>query len=137
MFRHKTYKRIRYADTDKMGYLYYGNYAVLYEIGRSEMVRDIGLPYQRMEDEMKIMMPVVAISSRYRLPLYYDEKAAIVTILKDMPGKLITFHHEIYNEEKELCHTAEVKLFFVDMETGKRVSAPRDLTQKLEPYFEQ
>ncbi len=128
-------KRVRYGETDKMGYLYYGNYPQLYEIGRVEMLRELGLPYVKMEDEMKIMLPVLSVEAKYLKPAYYDEELTIKTILKEMPSKMIALHAEIFNEQEELIHKALVKLFFIDMPTGKRVSAPKELTTALEPYF--
>lgn len=119
-----------------MGYLYYGNYAMLYEIGRSESIRELGISYKVLEDEYRIMMPVIFVESRYLMPIKYDELINIKTILDEMPGKLIHFKHEIFNEANELCHKGEVKLFFVDINTNKRVSTPDYLSTKLLPYFE-
>lgn len=136
MYVHNFSKRIRYGETDQMGYLYYGNYALLYEIGRSEAIRSLGLSYREMEAEHKIMMPVISVESRYLAPLKYDDLINIRTILHDVPGKLIHFFHEIYNGENQLCHKAEVKLFFVDMISQKRVSAPTMLVDQLRPYFD-
>lgn len=119
-----------------MGYLYYGNYAMLYEIGRSEAIRALGISYKVLEEEYKIMMPVISVESRFLKPVKYDELIDIKTILEDIPGKLIHFKHEIYNETNDLCHKGEVKLFFIDMENNKRVSTPDYLLNKLQPYFE-
>ncbi|MBT8189442.1 MAG: acyl-CoA thioesterase [Saprospiraceae bacterium] len=128
-------KRVRYAETDKMGYLYYGHYAKYYEIGRVECLRHLGLSYKLMEDQYKIMLPVVHLESKYLLPAYYDEEILIKTILKEMPGKMITFHHELINPKSLIINKAIVKLFFVDMESGKRTSVPGFLKDKLLPYF--
>lgn len=136
MFVHEVNKRIRYGETDKMGYLYYGNYPLLYEIGRSEAIRSLGISYRSLEDDLKIMMPVIHVESRYKRPLYYDENITIKTILKEIPSKMIHFHHEIYNEKSDMVHYGEVKLFFVDMVSGKRTSAPSDLIKALNVYFE-
>jgi len=73
MFTHDHHKRIRYGETDQMGYLYYGNYPLLYEIGRTEAIRALGLRYRDMEVEDGVMMPVMHMESRYLLPLKYDE----------------------------------------------------------------
>jgi acyl-CoA thioester hydrolase len=135
MFRHIFQKRIRYGETDKMGYLYYGHYPLMYEIGRVEAIRDLGLTYRHMEDELRIMMPVIHVESRYLKPAYYDELIFIHTILNEIPGKLCQFEHEIYNEGEELIHKATVKLFFIDMDTQKRVSAPDYFTDALKTYF--
>jgi acyl-CoA thioester hydrolase len=136
MYTHNFTKRIRYGETDQMGYLYYGNYALLYEIGRSEAIRSLGISYKQMEAELRIMMPVISVEARYLAPLKYDDQINIRTILNDIPGKLIHFFHEIENGEGQLCHRAEVKLFFVDMETQRRISAPEFLVDKLRPFFD-
>lgn len=136
MFTHSYNKRVRYGETDQMGYLYYGNYPMLYEIGRTEAIRSLGISYKQLEDELRIMMPVISMESRYLKPIKYDEFIEIKTILEEMPGKLIHFKHEINNEKNELCHRGEVKLFFIDMVTDKRMSSPDYLNQKLIPYFD-
>lgn len=119
-----------------MGYLYYGHYPQLYEIGRAEAIRYLGITYKEMETDLKIMMPVLHVESRYRGPVFYDELVTIRTILKEMPTKMIHFFHEVLNEEGKVIHLGEVKLFFVDMLTQKRVSSPPYLNLKLAPYFE-
>lgn len=96
-----------------MGYLYYGNYCLLYEIGRSEAIRDLGISYRHLEAELKIMMPVLNVESRYIGPLKYDELARIDTVLEEMPTKLIHFKHEIFNSDNQLVHKGEVKLFLL------------------------
>ncbi len=128
-------KRVRYGETDMMGYLYYGNYAQLYEIGRVETMRSIGLSYKILEQDYRIMMPVVHVESRFLLPAKYDEELTIKTILKQLPSRMITFENEIYNEEMTLIHTAVVKLFFIDMSNGKKVSCPQYMLEKLRPLF--
>lgn len=136
MYVAEHHKRVRYAETDQMGYLYYGHYAKLYEIGRSEMIRELGVTYEAMESKFRIMMPVLSLESRYKLPARYDELITIRTTLKEMPSKMITFYHEIYNESRQLLNTGTVKLFFVDMNSNKRVSAPKFLTDCLDIYFQ-
>lgn len=128
-------KRVRYGETDMMGYLYYGNYAQLYEIGRVETMRSLGLTYKDMETIHRVMMPVVHVECRYLKPARYDDALTIRTILNDMPNKAIVFHSEIYNEENTLIHTAAVKLLFIEMDNQKRVSCPEYLVQALKPYF--
>ncbi len=128
-------KRVRYAEIDKMGFVYYGHYAQLYEIGRAELIRSLGLPYKTLEDKYSIMMPVLQLECRYRLPAKYDDLLSIRTILKEMPTKMIHFYHEIYNEKDQLLNTGSVKLFFVNMQTNKRVSCPAILAERIESYF--
>ena len=128
-------KRIRYAEIDKMGFLYYGHYAQLYEIGRAELIRSLDITYKSMEEDHHVMMPVLQMECRYRKPARYDNLLSIHTILNEMPTKMIHFHHEIYNEEQELINTGSVKLFFVDMKENKRISCPHFLKVKIETFF--
>lgn len=121
---HSFIHRVRYSETDKMGYLYYGHYAKLYEIGRVEWLRSQGISYKDLEDKQGIMLPVVAMECRYKQPAYYDDELSIVTTLDKEPGKMIVFHHEIRNSESVLLNVGVVKLFFVDMESNKRISIP-------------
>lgn len=136
MYKHSTYQRVRYADTDKMGYLYYGHYAKFYEIGRTEILREMGQSYRDMEEDSGIMLPVVHLESRYLSPAYYDDNIEIISVVKELPTKMITFHHELRNEQKKLINSAIIKLFFVEMKTGQRISIPERLKSAMLPYFQ-
>jgi acyl-CoA thioester hydrolase len=136
VYKHEFKKRIRYGETDQMGYLYYGNYCLLYEIGRSEAIRSLGISYRELEANYGISMPVLSVESRYLMPIKYDELITIRTILEELPTKLIHFKHEIFNEDGKLVHKGEVKLFFIDSKENKRVSSPDYLTQKLVHFFD-
>lgn len=136
MYTFKYKHRIRYADTDQMGYAYYGNYAKYYEIGRVETIRSLGFSYKEFETVWGVMLPVVNLEARYIKPSFYDDLLTIETHIKEMPSKMVTFYCNIYNEQEELINKGVVKLFFVDMKTGKRVSSPEILTRNLKPYFE-
>ncbi len=135
MFRHLYKQRIRYAETDKMGFLYYGHYAKFYEIGRVEALRSLGCSYRRMEDDLGILLPVLSLEARYKLPAYYDDEITIETCLEELPVKLFCFRHRIYNEAEKLLNTATVKLVCTSKETGKRVSTPDFLIESLASYF--
>jgi acyl-CoA thioester hydrolase len=127
--------RVRYGETDMMGYLYYGNYFQLYEIGRTETMRSVGIIYSEMESIHGIMLPVIEVNARYLLPAKYDEELTIRSILRAMPTKMITVENEIYNQNQQLIHQATVKLFFVDMKNNQRVSCPSYITEVLKPFF--
>ncbi len=135
MYSHEYTYRVTYADTDMMGYMYYGNYARLYEIGRVELIRSLGITYQSMEREMGIMLPVVSVESRYLKPALYDDILTVTTSLTEMPDKLITFYFIIKNGNNEIIHKAEVKLFFVEMSSGKRISCPALIADNLKSWF--
>ena len=92
---HTTQYRILYADTDMMGVIYYGNYGRLYEMGRTEMIREMGMPYIELENQ-GIVMPVFSVEAKYRKVLKYDELITIETTVKDLPGARMEFFHKIY-----------------------------------------
>ena len=135
MFTFDTQLRVRYGETDQMGYLYYGHYAQYFEVGRAETIRSLGISYKEMETDLGIMMPVMSLQMRYVRPALYDELLTIRTTLRQLPESTMTFHHEIFNEKKKLVNGGSVKLCFVDMKSGKTVAPPQYLLDKLAPYF--
>jgi acyl-CoA thioester hydrolase len=136
MFIHETQVRVRYGETDQMGYLYYGKYAEYYEVGRAEAIRSLGLSYKEMEAKHRTMMPVMSLQMRFVRPALYDDLLTVRTILRQLPLENITFHHEIFNEKKKLVNGGSVKLCFVDMETNKTVVTPSFLVDVLRGFFE-
>ncbi len=136
MYTHETKIRVRYGETDQMGYLYYGNYAQYYEVGRAEMIRELGLSYRDLEAVHHTLMPVMTLNMRYVRPAFYDELLTVQTTLRKLPDMTITFHIEIFNENKELVNGGMTKLCFVDSQTNNSVSAPEVLVNLLKPFFE-
>jgi acyl-CoA thioester hydrolase len=130
MFSNSSHLRIRYSETDQMGYCYYGNYAQFLEIGRVETLREIGVSYKELEAR-GIMLPVVDLKVKYLRPALYDDLIEIKTFLKKTPGVKIEFDYEIYNEKKELLTTASTTLVFISSETMKPIQAPSDLIEKI------
>ncbi len=135
MITSTTTHRVRYAETDQMGYLYHGHYALLYEIGRVEMLRELGRSYATLENEEGIMMPVMSMNQRFIRPARYDEVLTITTTLRHVPARTITFHFEIHNEKGKLVNGGSIKLCFVEVKTERTVSAPEYLLQIIRPYF--
>ena len=123
--------RVLYADTDMMGVVYYGNYGRLYEMGRTEMVRGMGLPYIELE-HAGIVMPVYSVEAKYRNVIQYDELITIETTVKTLPAARMEFFHRIFNEDGGLAHEAKVVLVFMDMKTKRPVRAPERLVKLLE-----
>ncbi len=128
-------KRVRYGETDQMGYLYYGQYAQYYEIGRVEMMRSLGIRYKELEEVHHVMMPVVSLQMRFVRPAYYDEMLTIRTSVRKMPDKFITFEVEIRNEKGAMVNGGSVRLCFVDIKTQQTISVPEYIKEKLIPYF--
>lgn len=135
MFEHQTQIRVRYAETDQMGYVYYGNYATYYEVGRVESLRSLGLSYKELE-EIGVMMPVLENKSKYIAPAKYDELLTVKTTIKKKPGIRILFHYEIYNETDKLIHIGETLLVFVNMKSGRPCEPPEIMSNLLTPFFD-
>ncbi|MBF5026275.1 acyl-CoA thioesterase [Planobacterium oryzisoli] len=126
--------RVRYAETDPMKYVYYGNYAQYLEVARVELMRTIGLSYEEIE-KRGIWMPVSQYEIKYLKPAKYDEILNIITRVEKFPGVRIVFDYEIYNPSKELITTAKVTLYFLCAETQKIVRCPDFLASLLKPYW--
>ena len=134
MFIHETSLRVRYAETDQMGIVYYGNYSKYYEVGRVEAIRSLGISYKEIESN-GILMPVTKMNIKYVLPAKYDDLLKIVTIVKEKPDKRISFRTEIYNMNEELINFGEVTLVFLETETKKVVDIPSFLWDKMKVFF--
>ncbi len=134
MYTSKTQIRVRYAETDQMGYVYYGNYAAYYEVARVESLRQLGLSYRDLEDT-GIIMPVLENYSKYILPGRYDELLTVKVTIKKIPGFKIIFNYEIFNEAEELINIGETKLAFVDISSGKPCRIPDSMEKVLSEYF--
>jgi acyl-CoA thioester hydrolase len=136
MFTSKAQIRIHYAWTDQMGLVYYGNYAQLYEIGRTEALRGLGLTYKEIE-ATGVIMPVTEMHIRFLRPALYDDLVTVVTTIKEMPlHSKIIFHNEVYNEKEELLNMGSVTLYFINAKTMKRTDIPEKIKKKLLRYFE-
>jgi acyl-CoA thioester hydrolase len=134
MYQSETTVRVRYGETDQMAYVYYGNYAMYYEVARVEGLRKLGVTYKELE-AMGVMMPVLEYHSKFLAPGRYDELLRIVTTIHNKPTVKIKFSFETYNEENKLINQGEALLAFVNMETGRPCKPPEKMMNALAPYF--
>lgn len=135
MFESTTTIRVRYAETDQMGIVYYGNYAQYFEVGRVESIRNLGFTYKEME-AMGVIMPVVEMHSKYLRPAHYDDLLTIKTMVKELPkDHRIEFDQEVYNETGKLLTIGRVVLYFINAATREKTLMPDALHKTLEPYF--
>lgn len=135
MIKNRTSLRVRYAETDQMGYVYYGNYAAYYEVGRVELMRQLGTSYREIE-ESGLMLPVRDFSVRYFKPALYDDLITIETRVEELPTARIRFTYDIFNEAGDLLTTAETTLVFVSKETNRPVTAPQWFLDAMVGSFE-
>lgn len=115
--------RVRYAETDRMGYCYYGNFATYFEVGRVEALRSLGVSYRKLEDD-GIILPVLDFQIKYFKPALYDEELRIETVITQVKGARIFFSYKTYNEQNELLNQATTTLVFVDFKTKRPISPP-------------
>ena len=134
MYVHETKIRVRYSETDQMGYVYNGNYAQYYEVGRVEMLRSLGMSYQSMENA-GVMMPLLELKCKFIKPAYYDQEITIKTIVSKLPGVRILFDYELFNEEGDLINLGHTTLVFFDMEKKKPCLPPENFMSRITQYF--
>ena len=125
--------RVRYGETDQMGFVYHGNYAQYLEMGRIELLRKLGVSYKKME-ENGVMLPVLSLNINFKKSAYYDEVIKVKTQLNKMPAVRIEFDYEITNQKGEILTLAKAELVFVNMKTGRPMKCPDYLLDKLQEY---
>ena len=134
MYSLETKIRVRYAETDQMGFVYYGVYAQYYEVGRVELLRSLGVSYKRLEGK-GYLLPVVNFEISYKKAAHYDDELRIKTSIKSLPTSRITFEYETYNTKDVLLNTGKVVLVFVDKSTMKPTLPPDLIFSKIKSKF--
>jgi acyl-CoA thioester hydrolase len=134
MFVHATTLRVRYGETDRMGFVYYGDYAEYFEVGRVEALRSLGFPYRQLEGQ-GILLPVRDMQVRYHRPAHYDDLLTVRTTIEELPVASIRFRYAVHDEAGDLLTEAVTTLVFVDASTMRPRRAPDMLVDALRPYF--
>ena len=134
MFKSISQIRVRYSETDQMGYVYYGNYATYFEVGRVEALRSLGITYKEME-ENGLALPVLDFQIRYFKPALYDDLLSVHTIIPELPRVRIRFEYETFNASGVLLNKGSTTLVFLSKRTSRPVTAPEDVLEKMRPYF--
>ncbi|MGD8307613.1 MAG: thioesterase family protein, partial [Ignavibacteria bacterium] len=101
MLKHKTSIRVRYADTDQMQYAYNGKYFEYFEVGRTEMMREHGLPYKEIESNGYIM-PVHSVYINYKNPAFYDELLEVETRVEKLPQLKVRIDHTVRSSDRDI-----------------------------------
>jgi acyl-CoA thioester hydrolase len=122
--------RVRYGETDRMGYVYYGNYAMYFEVARVEAMRELGICYKDLEDS-GIQLPVYTYSVKFLKPAFYDDLLAVHTVIRKIAGARVYFEFETYNEKNEKLNTAEVVLVFFDPVANRPCPPPAAISSLL------
>jgi len=109
--------RVRYAETDQMGFVYHANHFVWFEVGRVELLRQLGFSYREMEQQEDCHLAVVEACCRYRTPALYDEEIIVHTRIKNVRGSLVHFGYELRRAGSgELIAEGETRHFAIDAE---------------------
>ncbi len=134
MYSAETQVRVRYGETDKMGVVYYGNYPLYFEVGRTALMREFNLTYRSIENN-GIILPVTELQIKYHHPAVYDDLLTIRTTIPVMPAVRILFNYEIINEIGKLVVTGNTTLIFMNNNTRKPTRPPVVFIEKIKPYF--
>jgi len=112
---HETRLRVRYAETDQMGVVYHSNHLIWFEVGRVELMREMGFSYRDLEREGGRFIPVAEVQCRYRAPVFYDEELVVRTRLKAVREKVVVFSYELVRaEDRTLLAEGETKHIVTD-----------------------
>ena len=126
--------RIAYADTDRMGVVYYANYLVLFERGRTEFLRNLGIRYRDLEDIRQRFMPAMEAHVEYYAPARYDDLIKVRTFVKSLGSAHVVFGSEIYDEKARLIAEGHVKLVLVNVD-WKPTRFPEDIRRLLTAHL--
>ena len=132
MIQSRTEIAVRYAETDMMGVVYHGSYLPWFEVGRTTLLREQGLPYRELEAG-GFRLPVLEVAVRYLKPARYDDAVTIVTTLRERPLLRIRLEYEVLRGY-ELLATGSTLHAFID-HSGKPVRPPARLVEAMDAAF--
>jgi acyl-CoA thioester hydrolase len=135
-FQHAVNLRVRYGETDQMGYCYYGNYASYFEVGRVEAMRSLGMSYRKLEED-GVMLPVSHFEIDYFKPALYDDELTVVTTITGVKGPRLYFEYLIFNADQlKLCF-GKTTLVFVSKENMRPIAAPEQFLAFIKQHQKQ
>ena len=123
MKKSQTKIRVRYGETDQMGFVYHGNYTQYFEMGRIAWLEDLGFSYKKMEED-GIIMPVIYLEIDFKNTAQYDDELTIITKLIANPTGKIIFSYEVLNNAGDIIAIAKTDLVFLDKATKKPIRCP-------------
>ena len=132
MLQSRTQITVRYAETDMMGVVYHGNYLPWFEVGRTNLLKEFGVPYRELEQD-GYFLPVLEIQAKYHRPAVYDDTVTVITSLREKPSLRIALEYEIRREEILLV-TGKTVHAFIDR-AGRPVRPPSSFIDKMNSLF--
>ncbi|WP_035337493.1 thioesterase family protein [Dokdonia sp. PRO95] len=130
MKNHNTFVKVRYSETDQMGFVHHSNYAQYLEIARLEWLEQLGISYKWME-ENGVMLPVYNLNTTFKKSALFDDRLKIETSLRNIPTVRIMFDYKVYNQNEELLTVASTELIFMNTKTGRPMRCPKYILEKL------
>lgn len=110
MIQTKTEIRVRYAETDAMGFAHHGAYITWFELARIEMLDQLSLPYKQLEEE-GYFLPVLNVSASFKKPAYFDDRLKIICYVRNRPGLRIQIEYSVYRDETLLAQGSSSHAF--------------------------
>lgn len=135
MISHEEKIRVRYGETDQMGFLYHARYVDYYDVARSELLRRMGSSNKELEAS-GYMLPVIEVVSNYKNPAYYDDLLTVKVVVREMPTVKIRFDYEIFRENGECINTGHVVLAFMNAGTRRACRGPQWFMDMFRKHFE-
>ena len=134
MMKSELFLDVRYYETDQMGIVHHSNYVRYFECGRTDMLKKVGLPIERIE-EAGVMLPVVSVECRYKTPAVLGDTLRIVTSVDEVPRARLVIRNEVYNPSDQLMCEGSVTLGFIDSNTRRPVRCPEMLVKIFEEHI--
>lgn len=128
---HEHFLEVRYYETDQMGIVHHSNYIRYFECGRTALLKDIGLPMEKIE-QASVMLPVISVECHYKYPAKLGDTLRVVSIMDEIPRAKLVIKSEIYNESGKLLCNGEVGIGFIDATTRRPIRCPKDLAELFE-----
>ena len=134
MLKFEHFLEVRYYETDQMGIVHHSNYIRYFECGRMAMLNEVGLPMHKIE-EMGIVLPIVSVECRYKLPAKLGDTLRVITIVDEQPRARFTVKTEIYNQNDQLLCDGSVTMGFIDAVSRRPIRCPKELAEIFVPQL--
>ena len=131
-FEYKSIK-VRYCETDQMGFVHHSNYLKYFEVARIEWLYKMGISYAQMEKD-GILMPVVSADLKFKKPLLFGDEIKIIVYLNTLPKVTLDFSYQIINQHEEKVCFGDTKLAFLDVHKNRPIRCPKELTTVFESW---
>ncbi len=134
MLKSELFLDVRYYETDQMGIVHHSNYVRYFECGRTAMLKELGLPIEKIE-EAGVMLPVVSVECRYKVPARLGDTLRILSMVDTMPLAKLVIRNEVFNQDGQMVADGRVVLGFIDSQKRRPVRCPKMLVEIFEKHI--